>query len=101
LEVGGEVLAQTQQKLLRGTHPIASEGEHRILLGVRGDAMTIVSLGVAGPEVAVQLGDDRQILNLVTGRVAGDPNQMVTGFAVLVLAQDDLGVLRRVGRTYN
>ena len=89
-DIADEVAGQLQPVVLDRSDPLLQGvGVHSLLLRVGGQHVRLVARQVRSTEIATQTGRYVDVVDLMTGRVAVDPDYSVLGLAVLGLAQDD------------
>src|SRR4029077_487366 len=89
-EVACEMASQAEAELLDLAYRrLFCERKHRVLLCVSGHDVAVVTVGVAGFEVAGQRDGDGDVFDLVNGAMSGDADHVGLGLAVLVVAEND------------
>jgi len=90
LDVRGEMPGQGQRIVLDLVHAaLHGEGVGRVLLGVCGQHVRLVTAQVRGVEVTPQRGRHVQVPDLMLGPVPHDPDEPGLRLAVLVRSEDD------------
>src|SRR5690606_6539677 len=86
-----EVPGHLQREVLDGADaaPLLGLGVDRVLLGVGGQALGVVALGVHRLQVTAELGGVVDVLDAVHGGAAVDVHHAHLGLAVLVVSESD------------